>query len=395
MNMNDSCIRGKVHRCPGTCNRLIGTGLLGRTAIGLAALSRLSAVAFGRGGDYQLTWQPGSSVKVEQVIGDFDWESVYFGAPRRTASQTVTKADVLGNDLGYSFEHNGGLVFLFGDTIGATADYYPNWVTSVDNYLWQAHDPIGFSDSRFPGNPLVVNFKQDSSGNTLYVNPVYPDGTVLPMNGNETPNSGISLDGPAYIVCGSGNDPGAADPRANDYSVLTKFNDRDLSFNAGRTISQVNQGGHFVVDSLHEYTTGCGADEDSVLMFGEGNYRASDIYLSVTPKRGFWSGIGTCYFTGLVHGQPTWSLKESDAQPVVVDNPLNSVPPDPPTVGNMSVTYSPDLRLWLMTYDGGRVSSDTTGIYFTYAKQPYGPPLGDSAVNLQRKGRRWDWHLYS
>ena len=45
---------------------------------------------------------------------------------------------------------------------------------------------------------------------------------------------------------------------------------------------------------------------------------------------------------------------------------------DPGTVGHMSVTYSSNLGLWFMTYDGGRQSKDTTGIYFTYASAPWG-----------------------
>src|SRR5689334_4251959 len=55
-----------------------------------------------------LTWIPGSSVKVEQLIGDRDWAT---GAP--TLSQTITRFDVEGTDLGSSFEADGRLIFLF------------------------------------------------------------------------------------------------------------------------------------------------------------------------------------------------------------------------------------------------------------------------------------------
>jgi hypothetical protein len=61
--------------------------------------------------------------------------------------------------------------------------------------------------------------------------------------------------------------------------------------------------------------------------------------------------------------------------PVVTD--LN---PAMPTIGNLSVAYSQQLGLWLMTFDGGRQpdatnpdSPGTTGVYFTYATQPWGP----------------------
>jgi hypothetical protein len=67
-----------------------------------------------------------------------------------------------------------------------------------------------------------------------------------------------------------------------------------------------------------------------------------------------------------------WSEVETDAVPVVTDNPLQTSP-YAPSIGNVSVTYSNELGLWLMTYDGGRVSRDTAGFYFTYASEPWGP----------------------
>jgi hypothetical protein len=54
--------------------------------------------------------------------------------------------------------------------------------------------------------------------------------------------------------------------------------------------------------------------------------------------------------------------------PVVTD-----LDPSSPTIGNFSVFYSDQLGLWLMTFDGGRNSTSTTGFYFTYATQPWGP----------------------
>src|ERR1700680_395757 len=54
---------------------------------------------------------PGSSQKVCQLIGETDHQT---GQP--TVSQTETNYGLVGNDLGSSFEHNGKLWFLFGDT---------------------------------------------------------------------------------------------------------------------------------------------------------------------------------------------------------------------------------------------------------------------------------------
>src|SRR5208283_1156270 len=113
--------------------------------------------------------------------------------------------------------------------------------------------------------------------------------------------------------------------------------------------------GHFIITANHTFGS-------NVVMFGAGAYRASDIYLQMVPTTSFASGVGTQYFTGLVNGQPTWSAAESDAVPVVQDNPLNGPawPKDSPTVGNIGIAYSSTLGLWLMTYDGGRQSTATT-----------------------------------
>jgi len=60
--------------------------------------------------------------------------------------------------------------------------------------------------------------------------------------------------------------------------------------------------------------------------------------------------------------------------PVVQDNPTNGPawPNDSPQAGNVSVIYSTNLNLWLMTYDGG-VTPATSGIYFSFASAPWGP----------------------
>lgn len=71
---------------------------------------------------------PGPSTKVEQINGDCDWTSYDPGSLKSpegpvgpclpTASQTIRNAGVMADGLGYSFEHNGLLYLLFGDTIG-------------------------------------------------------------------------------------------------------------------------------------------------------------------------------------------------------------------------------------------------------------------------------------
>src|SRR5271166_3921514 len=60
-----------------------------------------------------LHYVPGSTEKLEQLIGDEDKQR-----HQPTLSRTATRYDLLATDLGNSFEHAGRAYFLFGDTLG-------------------------------------------------------------------------------------------------------------------------------------------------------------------------------------------------------------------------------------------------------------------------------------
>lgn len=308
-----------------------------------------------------LTYVPGSSVKLEQVIGDCDFQAqaqqIVKGQTVTcvpTTSKTVTNFNIAGNGQGGSFEANGKMIFFFGDTISSNP-------TAVN---YHAGDPIAWSTSSDPEKGLLLNFYTQSDRTPLFVKP-----PGIAMGGDDIPNSGIYVNGQIYFICNTGSDPSLADPQAGDYSVLVQFNEAAQTFLGGRTISTT--GGRFIGTSMR-------ASGSNVFIFGAGPYRASDVYLQMVPASSFASGTGTQYFAGLVNGQPTWVATEAGAVPVVQDNPLNGPawPKDTPSVGNLSVVYSSALSLWLMTYDGGRLPSGpspTRGVYFTYARQPWGP----------------------
>lgn len=349
---------------------------LGWCLTGLAVVALTLCVTGQSGQAPSLTYVPGSSVKVEQVIGDCDWQYLDYtlgtGSCRPTTSQTVTRAHVLGNGQGGSFEHNGKLIFLFGDTISE----------DINTLNYHGKDPIAWSTSTDPEAGLLINFYMNSDNTPLFVVP--PN---VKMGPDDVPNSGISLNDGIYLLANIGSDTSLENPQANDYSILIKFDEQAQTFAAGRTVSKL-PGGHFIFTSMHK----SGAD---VLMFGAGSYRASDIYLSTTPAISFQTGAGTRYFAGLVNGQPKWSDKESDSVPVVQDNPLNGPawPNDNPTVGNLSVIHNDDLGLWLMTYDGGRQettrNNDIKGTYFTYAQQPWGPWAAPQLIFSQTRDKAY------
>jgi Domain of unknown function (DUF4185) len=303
-----------------------------------------------------LAWVTNSSIKLQQLIGEEGTTNYPQDTDRQTGSnllnQTYGLYQVGGTDLGSSFEYGGNANFLFGDTL----------------YL-NGGDTMAWSTSTNPLTGLLLNFFTNSSGPKIALT-ITP--TNVDMGAFDVPAAGISNNGNFYIVCKTGYTD--ATLNTNDYSVLVRFDETNNTFYTGRTISALTNGGHFVDMSLCHSGT-------NILMFGLGYYRASAVYLATVPATNWESGMGTLYFTGLTNGQPIWSSVETNAVPLVTDYPTN------PTIGNVSVTYSPAAGLWLMTYDGARLKADTLGVYFSFATEPWGPWSQPALIfNAQRDG---------
>jgi Domain of unknown function (DUF4185) len=398
-----------------------------------------------------LTYQPGSSVKQEQVTGDCDWTLWDANIARNVAgkivnpdpactptlSQTTTKFNVLGHDLGSNFEHNGQTIFLFGDTIGATGQYNPQWTALENPFPYMAGDTFAYSTTLHAEDGLVLDyFVGADPTQASTIQPLYPSGFpaascapggVIATGPDDVPSGGISLNGQIYFSYSSGSDTSANIAHLNNCSILVRFDEASQTFTAGRQISQEyyplpesvgsvvappngTPAGHFITNAWHGLPPFFGLFpglnepspfgalpwEPGVLIFGEGQHRGkptgSSVYLSYVPGSSFWSGRdargnpATRYFAGYKFGHPAWSTQESDSVPVVYDNPYGvpvpTGPPgfaDPGTVGEISVAFSPALDLWFMTYDGGRqqgAGTDkalTAGIYFSYSRYPWGP----------------------
>src|SRR5262249_30179632 len=92
-----------------------------------------------------LVYVPGSTVKLEQLIGDFDKQLKV-----NTANRTFERYRIEGTDLGNSFEHEGQVYFLFGDTVGKFGG-----------------DIVGTSRAADPAKGLPLDFLTDAKGNYL------------------------------------------------------------------------------------------------------------------------------------------------------------------------------------------------------------------------------------
>ncbi len=298
-----------------------------------------------------ITYVPGSTVKLEQLLGEEDKER-----HQPTLSQTVTRYGLEGTDLGHSFEHQGRAYFLFGDTVGR---------------LGHALDTIATTDARDPEQGVRLDFL--TVGRDYLT--IQPPG--ISMGAFETPAGGISLGGQMYVAVKTNHAP----DWSTDRSVLTKFT-LPATFQPLRTVSQLPSG-HFLTLSLHAEPgpgplAGLPPGGPFVLIWGTGTYRKSDAYLSIVPAAAFESGQGTRYFAGLdAAGAPTWSDKESDAAPIVQNG----------TLGDVSVTWCQSLGLWLMTCDSRDPAP--AGILFSYSATPWGPWSEPQIVfNAVRDGAR-------
>jgi Domain of unknown function (DUF4185) len=280
-----------------------------------------------------LRYVPRSTIKLEQLVGEEDKER---HVP--TLSRTVTRYQLQGTDLGYSFDHGGRSYFLFGDTVGR---------------LRRALDTIATTDARDPEQGVRLDFLTVGSD---YLT-IQPRG--IRMGAFEVPVSGISLGGQMYVVVSTNHSV----DRSTDRSVLTKFASPS-TFTPLRTISQL-PAGRFVKMSMHVEPgpiAGLPPGGPHVIIWGTGRYRKSDAYLSIVPAANFETGKGTRYFAGVEAANvPAWSEKESDAKPIVRNG----------TLGDLSVTWCKDLGLWLMTYDSRAPAP--LGILFSYSRTPWGP----------------------
>lgn len=126
----------------------------------------------------------------------------------------------------------------------------------------------------------------------------------------------------------------------------------NLTFHTNRTISVRANGDHFAKAALPQWGT-------NVPRFVNGRYRGSGSSLATTLASSYLSGSGTLYFSGLTHGQLTWGTNETNAVPVVQDQPTNEPPwpLDTPPAGDVSVVYSTNLALQLLIFDGGANSA--------------------------------------
>ena len=306
-----------------------------------------------------IRYVPGSTQKICQLVGETDRE---FNKP--TVNQTETRFGLVGNDLGYSFEHNGKLFFLFGDSMPtATFNGKPNLGkdpprTPDDN------DAIAFSTDATISQCLKLNFITDSIG--AYKNPVVLNAQGQPaitLRAFEIPVAGISDNGKMYVIFAT-NHNGA-------FATRTVVGESDDSANTFHYLYDFSKGADakFINVAIASST-------DGYLYFwgtqGGNLYRKSPPFLARKPIGSMNSLNGIEYFHAVnSDGMPVFMPDENDATPLFHDMAQQQIAD---CMGELGVEWNPFIKRWVMLYNClNDTSANPRGIYMRLASQPWGP----------------------
>jgi hypothetical protein len=320
-----------------------------------------------------IIYVPGSVQKVCQVTGDTDLE---FNQP--TMSLTQTRYGLVRADHGYSFEHNGKLFFLFGDTHPTNKfNGHLNSQTDTPRVI-DANDAIGFVSENAAGPCLTLDFVTYPSG--AYRNPVILNNQgkiAVELRTNESPVSGISDGGKMYVLFSTDNPIDTVSPPAPlghpASSVLAVSEDDGVTFHYLYKFSP-KPGAKFVQASMVRAPDGYiyfyGTQDDTM-------FRKSPCYIARKPAGHLSDSTAIEYLNAInTDGTPVFMVGEKNAQPIFHD----SVPgPEGSMVvsdamSEEGVEWNPFVHRWVMIYNClNNTSANPRGIYMRFSERPWGP----------------------
>ncbi|HEY0867890.1 MAG TPA: DUF4185 domain-containing protein [Fimbriimonas sp.] len=282
------------------------------------------------------TFVPVRTVKVSQVTGDFDRERKL-----PTLNLAESRYGVRGIDLGASFEHDGKLVFLFGDTwpVGRHTPDRP-----IDG------DAIAVSSDTNGEDGLHLSFLTADDGKYLAVQ--IPG---VSLKGFEVPNGGFSHGGAMY-----GFYTTDATWLPNEFFMGRSILGRSTDGKRWEFVRDVSKDKFINISPWAVDASKVAGLPDSkgkgLLMWASGRrYRASDPFLAYTPLDRIHEGSAMRYWAG----PDKWSDSEGEAKPLFAH----------PHIGEISVGWCEPLKTWMMLYNSG----EPRGIHMRTAPNPWGP----------------------
>lgn len=270
-----------------------------------------------------LHYHPGSTRKIAQLTGDYDSA---WGYPTR--NRTDTRAAMQATDLGSTLEHNGKLLFLFGDTWGGRNGLLDTWGVTSSTDPWNVDMDI----------PVSADGKWRA---------IAPPG--LHLYEFCVPSHGISVNGVLYVVYTQPGNDGAI---MKESWMISSANDGVSWLPMFQLDNGTESNPKFVNVWMEERG-------DYIYIFGCGAYRASSPYLARCLKSAWPAKASWQYYIGSVYGVPAWSSNPAQAVALFNHNEL----------GEFSCCWVPQLNCWVMLYNCG----NPRGIVMRSAANPWGP----------------------
>ncbi len=322
-----------------------------------------------------VVYVPGSSRKICQLTGETDLE-----VNRPTLSQTESRYGLTRTDNGSSFEHNGKLYFLFGDSNPAAKfNGKPDGQTDPPR-IADDNDAIGVASDTSMGPCIKLDFIADSIG--AFKNPVVLNAQGKPaitLRTNETPVAGVSDAGRMFVIFGTDNflsNPpgGASSPNGGSTRTVVAVSDDNASTFHYLYNFSVAPGAKFIFLAIAK-------GQDGYIYFwgaqGDTMFRKSAPFLARKPIGSMADSTQIQYLHAVnADGSPVFMPHESDAAPLFHDSlpgPSGqmTVADD---VGEVGVEWNPFVKHWIMLYNSSNnTAANPRGIYMRYADYPWGP----------------------
>jgi hypothetical protein len=311
--------------------------------------------------------------KICQLVGECDRQfggagqctNGAYGEP--TLSRSESRYGLFGADLGASFDHDGRLYFLFGDSFPSPTINPPPMTPR------RFSDSTAYSTDSNPEACLTLDFITSPNGSYLPPQIQVPPGDpAAPVTDGifEVPTGGFSAGGKMYIfrttdaviVCPASKC--GVDVIDMNRSILASSDDDAQSFKHLYDVSTdkfINIA-PVVVNNADVPGLPTTAGQGLLAWASNTHYRHSDPYLAYVPLDSVEDRTTWRYFAGLQDGLPTWSNLEADAVPLFSSST--------PCIGELSVGWNPFLNEWLMLYN---CFPTPRGINLRAATQPWGP----------------------
>lgn len=277
--------------------------------------------------------------KINQITGEIDLER-----NEPVLSQTQSRYRLDGTDLGMPvLDSNGKRTwFFFGDTWGSNNPYLT--------------DALGYTEQWDPENGVKLDFV---SANGSW-KPILIDG--IRQGGFEVPADAIMIGETMYLY--HTTDHSAT--KTMGRSVIAKASRQELN-NAKFNLMYNFSTDKFINLSLERVKN---SDwpllpqnaEESILIFGTGDYRNSPVYMAWQPVNEIESKSTLRYYAGVRNGKAVWIKDEKLARPIFNFETT-------PRVGELSISYNKFLKRWLLLYN----HDFPRGINMRTAEFPWGP----------------------